>query len=93
MSFDKALWLAGRRDMGYYPARLHTTKQLTRCPVPLYKVVEVNTVTEDILEEVLNEWTAKGWRFDGMQFAMRDASRRPAMAFVFFTREEREVAP
>lgn len=58
-----------------------------------YKVVEINTVTEDVLEEVLNEWTAKGWRFDGMQFAMRDASRRPAMAFVFFTREEREVAP
>lgn len=66
---------------------------LTRFPVPIYKVVEVNTVTEDVLEEVLNEWTAKGWRFDGMQFAMRDASRRPAMAFVFFTREEREVAP
>ncbi len=65
-----------------------------RCRVPiLYKVVEINTVTEDILEEVLNEWTAKGWRFDGMQFAMRDASRRPAMAFVFFTREEGEVAP
>lgn len=65
----------------------------TRFPVPIYKVVEVNTVTEDVLEEVLNEWTAKGWRFDGMQFAMRDASRRPAMAFVFFTREERAVAP
>lgn len=61
--------------------------------MPIYKVVEINTVTEDILEEVLNEWTAKGWQFDGMQFAMRDASRRPAMAFVFFTRDGREVAP
>jgi len=61
--------------------------------VPLYKVVEVTTVTEDILEEILNEWTAKGWHFDGMQFAMRDGSRRPAMAFVFFTREVGEVAP
>lgn len=53
----------------------------------VYKVVEVNTVTEDILEETLNEWTAKGWRFDGMQFAMREASRRPSMAFLLFTRE------
>jgi len=52
-----------------------------------YKVVEVSTVSEDILEEVLNEWTAKGWRYDGMQFAMREASRRPSMAFVLFTRE------
>lgn len=52
-----------------------------------YKVVEVGTVSEEILEETLNEWTAKGWRFDGMQFAMRESSRRPSMAFVLFTRE------
>jgi hypothetical protein len=52
-----------------------------------YKVAEITTVTEDILEEVLNEWTAKGWRFDGMQFAIRESSRRPSMAFVLFTRE------
>lgn len=55
-----------------------------------YKVVEVNTVTEDALEEVLNEWTAEGWRFDTIQFAMRESSKRPAMAFVMFTREEGE---
>jgi len=55
-----------------------------------YKVVEIGTVTEDTLEEVLNEWSAKGWRFDGMQFAMREASRRPALAFVLFTRDEKE---
>lgn len=52
-----------------------------------YKVVEVNTVSEDILEQVLNEWTAKGWHFEGMQFAMRESHKRPAMAFVIFTRE------
>ncbi|RQW84751.1 MAG: DUF4177 domain-containing protein [Geobacter sp.] len=52
-----------------------------------YKVVEISTVAEDILEEVLNEWTGKGWNFDGMQFAMRESSRRPSMAFVIFTRE------
>lgn len=54
----------------------------------IYKVVELNTVSEDMLEEVLNEWTAKGWRFDGMQFAMRESQKRPSMAFVIFTLEE-----
>ncbi len=54
----------------------------------IYKVVEVNTVSEDVLEEVLNEWTAKGWHFEGMQFAMRESSKRPAMAFVTFTRKK-----
>ena len=54
----------------------------------VYKVVEVNTVVEDTLEKVLNEWTGLGWRFDSMQFAMRESSRRPSMAFVIFSREE-----
>jgi hypothetical protein len=55
--------------------------------VPIYKVVEVSMVTDEALEEVLNEWTEKGWRFDGMQFAMRESSKRPSMAFVLFVRE------
>ena len=53
-----------------------------------YKVVEVNTVSEEMLEEILNEWTGKGWNFEGIQFAMRESSKRPAMAFVIFTREK-----
>ncbi len=53
-----------------------------------YKVVELSHVSEETIEEALNEWTRKGWKFDTLQFAMRDASRRPAMAFVVFTREE-----
>jgi hypothetical protein len=64
------------------------TKPTARCAVLSYKVVEVNTVTEDILEETLNEWTAKGWRFDGMHFAMRESQKRPSMAFVIFIRED-----
>ena len=28
-----------------------------------------------------------GWKLDGVQFAMRESSKRPSMAFVFFTRE------
>jgi hypothetical protein len=54
--------------------------------MPTYKVIELGTVTEEAIEEALNEWTAKGWRFDCMQFAMRESSRRPSMAFVLFTR-------
>jgi len=53
-----------------------------------YKVVEISTVSEDMVEETLNEWTAKGWHYAGMQFAMRESHKRPAMAFVIFTREE-----
>lgn len=54
----------------------------------IYKVIELGTVTEDTIQETLNEWTAKGWRFDSMQFAMRESSRRPSMAFVIFSRAE-----
>lgn len=53
-----------------------------------YKVVEVSCVTDDSLEAVINEWNARGWLLDGIHFAMREASRRPAMAFVLFIREE-----
>lgn len=55
-----------------------------------YKVVETSTVTDESLESILNEWTGQGWRLDGIHFAMREASRRPAMAFVLFTREGKE---
>ena len=42
-----------------------------------YKVVELGTVTDEEIEKALNQWTAEGWTFDTMQFAMRDASKRP----------------
>lgn len=52
-----------------------------------YKVVELSSVDEATLERTLNEWTPRGWKFDGVQFAMRESSKRPSMAFMFFTRE------
>ena len=55
-----------------------------------YKVVETSDVTDEELERILNEWTAEGWRFDMMQFAMRDSSKRPAMAFVTFVKGDAE---
>jgi hypothetical protein len=57
-------------------------------PVALvYKVVELSSVSDEEIEAALNEWTAEGWTFDTMQFAMRDSSKRPAMAFITFTRD------
>ncbi len=52
----------------------------------IYKVVETSDVTDVELERILNEYTAEGWTLDTMQFAMRDSSKRPAMAFLTFTR-------
>jgi hypothetical protein len=53
----------------------------------IYKVIEIGTVTEEAIEAVLNDWSSKGWHFDGLQFAMRESSKRPSMAFALFTRE------
>ncbi len=53
-----------------------------------YKVVELATVTDIEIENVINEWIAQGWEFEYVQFAIREASKRPSMAFLFFTREE-----
>lgn len=53
----------------------------------VYKFVEISMVTDENLEQVVNEWTAKGWKLDVIHFAMREASHRPAMAFVQFIRD------
>ncbi len=52
-----------------------------------WKVVELSSVTDVEIEAVLNEWTREGWTLDNIQFAMRESSKRPAMAFIAFTRE------
>jgi len=52
-----------------------------------YKVVETCTVTDEELERILNEWTARGYVFESIQFVTSNASKRPAMAFVFFIRK------
>lgn len=54
----------------------------------VYKVVEVINVTDEELETVINEWVKQRWLFDTIQFAMRESSKRPAMAFVIFTKSE-----
>lgn len=52
-----------------------------------FKVVETSTVTDDSLTRILNEMTRAGWVYDGMTFVPSDASKRPRMAFVIFTRD------
>ena len=53
-----------------------------------WKVVELSSVTGIEIEAVLNKWTAEGWTLDNIQFAMRDSSKRPSMAFISFTRDD-----
>lgn len=53
----------------------------------VYKFAELSTVTAETIEEAVNTWVGQGWSFDGIHFAMRDNSKRPAMAFLAFTRE------
>jgi hypothetical protein len=53
-----------------------------------YKVVEIPVVTDEAIEAALNEWTAQGWQFDSLQFVVREASKRPSMAFLLFVRQE-----
>ena len=58
-----------------------------------YKIVESGTVTDEALERIVNEFVEEGWVFEGFQFAMRESSKRPAMAFIVFTRELEEEGP
>lgn len=50
-----------------------------------YKVVETSSVTDEQIESILNEWTSKGYEFESIQFVVHVSSKRPTMAFLFFT--------
>jgi hypothetical protein len=51
----------------------------------MYKVVETSIVTDAEIECILNEWTSRGYSFASIHFVSSQASRRPVMAFLFFT--------
>ncbi len=55
-------------------------------PCMEYKVVETSTVTDEEIEKILNEWTARGYSFESVHFVTTESSRRPKMAFVFFAK-------
>ncbi len=48
------------------------------------RVMETMDVTAETLEKILNEMHGEGYMLDTIRFAMSDASRRPAMAFLIF---------
>ncbi len=54
----------------------------------MYKVVETSTVTDEEIERILNTWTAKGYVFESIQFVTSISSKRPTMAFLFFTKKD-----
>jgi hypothetical protein len=56
-----------------------------------YKVIEISPVTDEEIERVLNEWTGRSWVFASIHFVMTEASRRPAMAFIFLTGKDDSV--
>jgi len=58
-----------------------------------YKFVELSVVTDESIEEAVNAWVARGWQLDGIRFVTNEASRRPQMAFISFTRESDAAAP
>ena len=58
---------------------------------PVFKCVELSVVSDDHLEVTVNQWVALGWTFDRVDYVTTAASRRPAMAFVWFVREPDEA--
>ena len=52
-----------------------------------FRVKETSTVTDENLTTLINHETRAGWIYDGMTFVPNEASKRPRMAFVIFTRE------
>ncbi len=58
-----------------------------------YKFVELSIVTDESIEEAVNAWVGRGWALDAIRFVTTEASRRPAMAFISFTRDAPEHAP
>lgn len=52
-----------------------------------YHIKEISNVTDEELEKTINNELKEGWIFESVYFAMREASKRPAMAFIFFVKK------
>jgi hypothetical protein len=57
-----------------------------------YKFVELSVVTDQTIEGAVNEWVALGWTLEGIRFVTTEHSKRPAMAFVSFIRDDERQA-
>ncbi len=54
-----------------------------------YRVVETSDVTDITLEQLINKNIKGGWTLENVLFAMRESSKRPAMAFILFTKRKK----
>jgi hypothetical protein len=52
-----------------------------------YKFVELSIVTDETIEQTVNDWIGQGWQLEGIRFVTSEHSKRPAMAFVSFIRD------
>jgi hypothetical protein len=59
---------------------------------PQYKFVELSPVTDETIEECVNDWVQRGWHLEGIRFVVSEHSKRPSMAFVSFIREAAQAA-
>jgi len=59
---------------------------MTDPPGTPYKVVEISNVHDQEIEAVLNRLAAEGYRFESIHFVTQPGTRRPSMAFLFFSR-------
>ena len=55
-------------------------------PEGSFKVVEITNVCDQEIEFELNRRSAEGYRFESIHFVTQPGSRRPQMAFLFFSR-------
>ncbi len=53
---------------------------------PPYRVIELSEVSDHAIADALNGALADGYRFESIHFVTQQGSRRPTMAFLFFTR-------
>ena len=51
-----------------------------------YSVVELTVVTDNEIEQALNQRREQGWHFESIHFSMWEGSKRPSMAFLLFVR-------
>lgn len=54
-----------------------------------YLVKELSVVTDETIQTLLNTICREGWIFDSIHFVVRESSRRPSMAFVYFVRVQK----
>lgn len=52
-----------------------------------YRVVELSEVSDHAIEAALNGALVEGYRFESIHFVTQQGSRRPTMAFLFFTHD------